>query len=254
MAQKDYPQILKVLVGSHAHGLATAESDYDYRAVFVQPTEEILGLGHKAQNNQWLEGDIDNTSYEVGHFLFLASKSNPTILEVFHAPRKGTVIDSMDLWDWGNSLVYLFPKVSLLTDVPSTSHCALWLAASQHSSSAQRVLGPSGYQLLVYEVGLMSASLSLGPFTAAHVSRSISASDLEPMRGMSAVRRSMNDFAFWYISASPCFQSLGAASQRNSTISARSWMAFIWYMAKSMASSSASSAVLRPSHGPSGLP
>lgn len=82
----DYPQILKVLVGSHAHGLATPESDYDYRAVFVQPTSEILGLGSKAVSNQWIEGDVDNTAYEIGHFLFLATKSNPTILETFVAP------------------------------------------------------------------------------------------------------------------------------------------------------------------------
>jgi len=104
MAQKDYPQILKVLVGSHAHGLATAESDYDYRAVFAQPTSEILGLGHKAQNNQWIEGDIDNTSYEVGHFLFLATKSNPTILETFHAPVHARLVKGAELID-------LFPKV-----------------------------------------------------------------------------------------------------------------------------------------------
>lgn len=90
--KSEYPQILKVLVGSHAHGLATAESDYDYRAVFVQPTSEILSLGSKAVSNQWFEGDVDNTAYEIGHFLFLATKSNPTILETFVAPRQAILI------------------------------------------------------------------------------------------------------------------------------------------------------------------
>jgi predicted nucleotidyltransferase len=85
-SSKELPQILKVLVGSHAHGLATPESDYDYRAVFVQPTSQILSLGSKAVSNQWIEGDVDNTAYEIGHFLFLATKSNPTILETFRAP------------------------------------------------------------------------------------------------------------------------------------------------------------------------
>ena len=108
---KEYPQILKVLVGSHAHGLATPESDYDYRAVFVQPTSEILSIGGKATNNQWIEGDIDNTAYEVGHFLFLATKSNPTILETFVAPRKGNLLNEQDLWSWGNALNGLFPYV-----------------------------------------------------------------------------------------------------------------------------------------------
>jgi predicted nucleotidyltransferase len=92
-SSKELPQILKVLVGSHAHGLATPESDYDYRAVFVQPTTQILSLGSKAVSNQWIEGDVDNTAYEIGHFLFLATKSNPTILETFVAPGASHVID-----------------------------------------------------------------------------------------------------------------------------------------------------------------
>jgi len=111
----NYPQILKVLVGSHAHGLATPESDYDYRAVFVQPTSEILGLGSKPVSNQWIEGDVDNTAYEVGHFLFLATKSNPTILETFVAPRIDPRTYSVPLGaslpDTGSVLRDLFPYV-----------------------------------------------------------------------------------------------------------------------------------------------
>lgn len=108
MSEKNYPQILRALVGSHAHGLATEESDYDYRAVFVQPTEEILSIGGKTQNNQWIEGDIDNVSYEIGHFLFLATKSNPTILETLVAPaQKIPVTDSVI--GFGEELRALFP-------------------------------------------------------------------------------------------------------------------------------------------------
>lgn len=109
---KEYPQILKVLVGSHAHGLATPGSDYDYRAVFVQPTSEILSIGGRATNNQWIEGDIDNTAYEVGHFLFLATKSNPTILETFVAPIH--IVGGMNPLtrpDLGAELRQLFPYV-----------------------------------------------------------------------------------------------------------------------------------------------
>ena len=78
--------ILKVLVGSQAHGLADEDSDRDYRAVYVDPTSEILSLNHKYKGNSWIEGDEDNTAYEIGHFLHLATKCNPTILEVFKAP------------------------------------------------------------------------------------------------------------------------------------------------------------------------
>lgn len=78
--------LFKTIVGSHAHGLAGPDSDIDYRGVFVQPTRELLAIGPKAATSSWIEGQEDDTSYEVGHFLFLATKSNPSILEVFRAP------------------------------------------------------------------------------------------------------------------------------------------------------------------------
>lgn len=81
-------QILKVLVGSHAHGLATPESDRDYRGVFVTPTSDLLRIGvGKPKGHHWAEGGTeDDTAYELAHFLHLATKSNPSILEVFVAP------------------------------------------------------------------------------------------------------------------------------------------------------------------------
>jgi len=107
--------ILKVLVGSQAHGLATSESDFDYRGVFVVPTKEILSLGSKHTTTQWIEGKEDDTSWELGHFLHLATKCNPTILEVFLAPWKEFPIDeSVDLSKeevLGLELQDLFPQV-----------------------------------------------------------------------------------------------------------------------------------------------
>lgn len=78
--------ILKVLVGSRVQGLADEKSDYDYKSVYVLPTSEIVSLNYKYKGTSWTEGEIDNTAYELGHFLALASKCNPTILEVFKAP------------------------------------------------------------------------------------------------------------------------------------------------------------------------
>lgn len=79
-------EILKVLVGSQAHGLANKDSDFDYRAVFVVPTSELLSLGAKPKTTSWLEGKEDNTSWELAHFLNMAYHCNPTILECFLAP------------------------------------------------------------------------------------------------------------------------------------------------------------------------
>ena len=83
---EDKQVILKVLVGSQAHKLADVNSDIDYRAVYVLPTRDILSLNYRYKGNSWVEGTADNTSYEISHFLWLATKCNPSILEVFRAP------------------------------------------------------------------------------------------------------------------------------------------------------------------------
>ena len=104
--REDKKIILRALVGSQAHGLAGEDSDYDYRAVYVLPTSKILSLGFKYKGNDWIEGNEDNTSYEIGHFLQLATKCNPTILEVFKAPIAG----GMATYE-GLELRNLFPYV-----------------------------------------------------------------------------------------------------------------------------------------------
>lgn len=105
--------ILKVLVGSRAHGTHTQASDYDYRGVFVQPTADILSLGGKIKQTSWIEGrepneagkKEDDTAWEIGHFLQLATHCNPTILEVFAAtPCEDTTTE-------GHELQAIFPYV-----------------------------------------------------------------------------------------------------------------------------------------------
>ena len=91
--------ILKVIVGSRAHGLARPDSDTDYRGVFLHSTSELLTIGAKPKVTDWVEGvpipewvqdtasgKVDDTAWELGHFLHLATHCNPTILEVFAAP------------------------------------------------------------------------------------------------------------------------------------------------------------------------
>lgn len=106
----EYKSMLKVMVGSRAHGLHTESSDYDYRGVFLVPTSEILRLGGTPKQNAWLEGEIDDTQWELGKFLVLATKCNPTILEVFKSP----VIDASET---GRELLTLFPDIWNSKDV-----------------------------------------------------------------------------------------------------------------------------------------
>lgn len=111
-------QILRVIVGSQAHGLATPESDFDYRGVFVVPTSEILKLGNnKVHNTNWIEGKDDDTSWELGHFLNLATHCNPTILETFLAPRTEMLLTEKEDWETGEELRALFPYIWNSKDV-----------------------------------------------------------------------------------------------------------------------------------------
>ncbi len=84
--------ILKTVAGSRAYGLETPESDWDYHAVFVTPTVDILALGANPKGHSWDESkEVDMQTWEIGQFLKLATKCNPTILETFVAPLVGLV-------------------------------------------------------------------------------------------------------------------------------------------------------------------
>ncbi len=96
--------ILRVLVGSHAHGLAGPESDKDFRSVFAMPTIEMFRLGFKYQGTRMMKEEADETSWEVAHFLQLAVQCQPLVLETFVAP-----VELMD--EWGEKLLALFPSV-----------------------------------------------------------------------------------------------------------------------------------------------
>lgn len=106
--------ILKVIVGSQAHGLAGPDSDFDYRGVFVVPTTELLSLGNTKMTTNWNEGTNDDTSWEIGHFLNLATHCNPTILETFLAPLAPTGMDTMK---YISELRELFPYIWNSADV-----------------------------------------------------------------------------------------------------------------------------------------
>ncbi|KKM23121.1 hypothetical protein LCGC14_1618320, partial [marine sediment metagenome] len=85
--------ILKTVAGSRAYGLETPESDWDYHAVFVIPTVDILALGANPKRRAWDESkEVDMQTWEVGHFLHLATKGNPTILETFVTPPVDTTL------------------------------------------------------------------------------------------------------------------------------------------------------------------
>lgn len=107
-------QILKVLVGSRAHGLNTIDSDYDWRAVFITPTSELLRLGERPDETSFILGKEDNAAFEIGKFLLMATKCNPTILEMFKAEPSHDFKDDYDeelFSKYGKELQDLFPYI-----------------------------------------------------------------------------------------------------------------------------------------------
>ncbi len=75
--------ITKVLVGSRLHGLNNEKSDYDYRGIHIHELKDVLSPFQTLKNTTWIEGDVDNTSYELADFCKQATHGNATILEVF---------------------------------------------------------------------------------------------------------------------------------------------------------------------------
>jgi len=72
--------IIEAIVGSHAYGLQNENSDIDKLGIYVAPTTDILSL-HKPTETK-CQTNPDVTYHEVEKFMRLASKCNPTILEL----------------------------------------------------------------------------------------------------------------------------------------------------------------------------
>lgn len=77
---KGYDLIYKVIVGSHSHGTNLRGSDTDIKGVFIQSPEDVLENGVVS----FIEISKDEVYFEVGKFLDLCVKANPTILEMLY--------------------------------------------------------------------------------------------------------------------------------------------------------------------------
>lgn len=75
-------QILMGLTGSRAYGLDTSESDYDWKGIYQAPTCDILGLMQPKETIVRSSPHPDLQVHELGKFLQLALKCNPTVMEM----------------------------------------------------------------------------------------------------------------------------------------------------------------------------
>lgn len=75
--------LFEAVAGSHAYGLATAQSDTDIKGVFYLPAERYYGLNYQAQISN---PSNDVVYYELGRFVELLLASNPSALELLASP------------------------------------------------------------------------------------------------------------------------------------------------------------------------
>jgi predicted nucleotidyltransferase len=77
----------EAIIGSHAYGLAHANSDVDFRGWFLPPTRMILSMQGVQDQRDYTQTGRDAVYYELQKFLRLASNGNPNILEVLWSPK-----------------------------------------------------------------------------------------------------------------------------------------------------------------------
>lgn len=73
-------KVIEAVVGSTAYGLETESSDVDILGVYVAPTVDVLGLTPVSETI--VTKEPDTTFHEVGKFMHLCTKCNPTVLEL----------------------------------------------------------------------------------------------------------------------------------------------------------------------------
>lgn len=95
--------VLVGIGGSQAYGLATPQSDTDYRGVYVTPTRDFFGL--KSPVETYDRHDPDMALHEVAKLFHLAIGANPTVLELFYYdtyvvknPIGALIIENRDLF------------------------------------------------------------------------------------------------------------------------------------------------------------
>jgi predicted nucleotidyltransferase len=103
---------LQAVTGSRAYGLNHALSDTDKMSIFIAPTIEVAGLHWNSSKESWSDagpiGD-DNTAHEIGKYLRLVLKSNPTLIELLF-------MDDYEILDeTGKGIIELRDKI-LYTD------------------------------------------------------------------------------------------------------------------------------------------
>lgn len=77
--------LFECMTGSYAYGTNHANSDKDFRGVFICPQDNIYGFNYVEQVN---DATNDVTFYELGRFMELLMNNNPNIIEILFSPKE----------------------------------------------------------------------------------------------------------------------------------------------------------------------
>lgn len=94
--------LFETISGSKAYGLNTPQSDEDIKGLFILPKEHYYGLNYVPQVS---DATNDTVYYEIGRFVELLLKNNPTVIELINSPEnciriKHPVIDLFKTEDY----------------------------------------------------------------------------------------------------------------------------------------------------------
>lgn len=101
--------ILRGVVGSHAYGYATADSDIDYMSVRVAPVETYLGLGRGDNSTQRITDAEDETSYELIKFVRMCCDFNANVIPLLFL-KEYEIMQPEGKWLVDNSHLFITRK------------------------------------------------------------------------------------------------------------------------------------------------
>ena len=84
--RKDGRLLYEYVRGSHLYGLNNEDSDVDTSGVFIAKHDDLLDMGLNFQD-QISDERHDTTWYEIGKFISMLTKSNPSVLESLFIPE-----------------------------------------------------------------------------------------------------------------------------------------------------------------------
>jgi len=96
--------ILRVLTGSHAHGLEHPESDLDFTVIFIEPPGHVFGPEEPLENTAWRSvakkvrsgpGQTEETYFSLRRITELLLRGNPRITPVLYAPDRFDLNDRL---------------------------------------------------------------------------------------------------------------------------------------------------------------